>query len=153
MRLSEKNFKKIFMAFGVFFLAAGAVLIIAALGLNARMDNCRRVSATVVNVVESVERRRSTIRHNRHRSTKMYTPIYEYYDGGELKTYQSRTSTSWAADIGSETTLYISDKGKIYERSGSLVILLVGIVFAVVGGVFTLVTVKVLRKKSEENID
>lgn len=145
--------RKLFMAFGLVFLAIGAVGIIISLYMNARIDNSRQVSATVVEVIEETERDTDfNPRNHRRRShtSVMYTSVYEYSDGGEVRRYTSNVSTSKRAEIGSETTLYISEDGKVYQRTGAVIVLLVGIIFAVVGGVFTLFAFKLLKKKPEE---
>lgn len=80
----------------------------------------------------------------------MYTSVYEYTDSGEVKRYTSNVSTSKQAEIGSEATLYISENGKVYERTGAKIAYFVGILFAVVGGVFTFITFKLWKKKPEE---
>ena len=116
--------RKLFMAFGLTFLAIGAVAVIISLSMNARMNNSRRVMAC--------------------------TPVHEYTDGGEVIRYTSNVSTSKRAEIGSQATLYISEDGKIYQKSGAAVTLFVGIIFAVVGGVFTFITFKLWKKKTEE---
>lgn len=136
--------RKLFMAFGLVFLAIGAVGIIISLYMNARIDNSRQVSATVVEVIEKMERGADGY------SKMMYTPVYEYINGGEVIRYTSNVSTSQKAEIGSEATLYISEDGKVYQRTGVVIVLLVGIIFAVVGGVFTLFAFKLLKKKPEE---
>lgn len=150
MRLSDNAARKLFMFLGVGFLAAGVFIVIISLWLNVRMDNSRQVTARVVDVIESVEHRKDVNNHNNHYSVIMYTSVYEYEDGGEVKTYTSNVSTSKRAEIGSETTLYISDNGKIYERGGAKVAFFVGIFFAFVGGIFTLITFKVWKKNPEE---
>lgn len=136
--------RKLFMAFGLVFLAIGAVAIIISLYMNARIDNSRQVSATVVDVIKKVDRDADGY------STMMYTPVYEYVDGGEVRRYTSNVSTSKQAEIGSEATLFISEDGKIYQKPGAAILLFVGIVFAVVGGVFTFITFKLCKKKTEE---
>ena len=145
--------RKLFMAFGLVFLAIGAVGIIISLYMNARIDNSRQVSATVVEVIEETERDTDfNPRNHRRRShtSVMYTSVYEYSDGGEVRRYTSNVSTSKRAEIGSQATLYISEDGKIYQKSGAAVTLFVGIIFAVVGGVFTFITFKLWKKKTEE---
>lgn len=145
MERSDNMARQVFIILGAVLLVAGVILIIVSLWMNARMDNSRQVSARVTEVIETNEWHRK--RRGKHYS-KMYTSVYEYYDGGELKTYTSSVSTSNRAEIGSEATLYISEDGKIYERSGALITLIVGIGFAAVGGLFTFITVKVWRKIS-----
>lgn len=144
MNFSDNMVRKLFMLFGVAFLAIGAVGIIISLYMNDRIDNSRQVSATVVEVIKKVDRDADGY------STMMYTPVYEYSDGGEVRQYTSNVSTSKRAEIGSETTLYISEDGKIYQKSGAEIMLFVGIVFAVVGGVFAFITFKLWKKKTEE---
>lgn len=137
------------MAFGLTFLAIGAVAVIISLSMNARMNNSRQVSATVVEVIKEVDRSASVHDDYRHLSV-LYTPVYEYTDGGEVIRYTSNVSTSKRAEIGSQATLYISEDGKIYQKSGAAVTLFVGIIFAVVGGVFTFITFKIWKKKPVE---
>ncbi len=122
-------------------LGIGGNLIIDFARLSVRMSSSRQVNATVVEVIRVRE-------HNGHDT--LYTPVYEYEDGGEVKRYTSDVSRSRRAEIGSETTLYISKDGKIYQKSGAAVTLFVGIIFAVVGGVFTFITFKLWKKKPEE---
>lgn len=141
--------RKLFMAFGLTFLAIGAVAVIISLSMNARMNNSRQVSATVVEVIKEVDRSASVHNDYGHLSV-LYTPVYEYTDGGEVIRYTSNVSTSKRAEIGSQATLYISEDGKIYQKSGAAVTLFVGIIFAVVGGVFTFITFKLWKKKTEE---
>lgn len=147
MERSDNAARQVFIILGTVLLVAGVILIIVSLWLNMRMDNSRQVSARVTEVIETNEwhRKRRGKYHN-----KMYTPVYEYYDDGELKTYTSSVSTSNRAEIGSEATLYISEDGKIYERSGSLITLIVGSGFTAVGGLFTFISVKIWRKISVE---
>lgn len=153
MKFSDDMVRKLFMLFGVAFLAIGSVCIIISLYMNARIDNSRQVSATVVEVIKETERD-TDFNHRSHRrrshTSVMYTSVYEYIDGGEVRRYTSNVSTSKQAEIGSEATLYISEDGKIYQKSGAAIMLLVGIVFAVVGGVFTFITFKLWKKKTEE---
>ena len=153
MNFSDNAVRKLFMAFGLIFLAVGAVCIIISLYMNVRMENSRQVSATVVEVIEETERDTDfNPRNHRRRShtSVMYTSVYEYSDGGEVRRYTSNVSTSKRAEIGSEATLYISEDGKVYERSGAAIVFLVGIIFAVVGGVFTFITFKLWKIKTEE---
>jgi|GEM_PF-1878042 len=132
---------KIFLLIGIIFLAVGAIVITVGLVMNARIESCRRVSATVSDVIERIDRDAEGY------STRMYTPVYEYVDGGEMKSYTSHVSTSRRAEIGSQATLYISEDGGVYERSGAAIALFVGVVFAAVGAVLLILTVK-MRKNS-----
>lgn len=153
MNFSDNAVRKLFMAFGLVFLAIGAVGIIISLYMNVRMENSRQVSATVVEVIEETERD-TDFNHRNHRrrshTSVMYTSVYEYIDGGEVRRYTSNVSTSKQAETGSEATLYIYENGKIYQKSGAEIMLFVSIVFMVVGGVFTFITFKLWKKKTEE---
>lgn len=144
MRRSNRIVKLIFSVLGLLLLGVGGNLIIDFARLNVRMGSSRQVSATVVDVIEKMERGADGY------STMMYTPVYEYTDGGEVRQYISNVSTSKKAETGSEATLYISENGNIYQKSGAAIMLFVGIVFAVVGGVFAFITFKLWKKKSEE---
>lgn len=141
MRQSDRIARLVFSVLGLLLLGIGGNLIIDFARLNVRMSSSRQVNATVVEVIRVRE-------HNGHDT--LYTPVYEYEDGGEVKRYTSDVSRSRRAEIGSETTLYISKDGKIYQKSGAAVTLFVGIIFAVVGGVFTFITFKLWKKKPEE---
>lgn len=141
MRQSDRIARLVFSVLGLLLLGIGGNLIIDFVRLNVRMSSSRQVNATVVEVIRVRE-------HNGHDT--LYTPVYEYEDGGEVKRYTSDVSRSRRAEIGSETTLYISKDGKIYQKSGAAVTLFVGIIFAVVGGVFTFITFKLWKKKPEE---
>lgn len=144
MRRSNRIVKLIFSVLGLLLLGVGGNLIIDFARLNVRMGSSRQVSATVVDVIEKMERGADGY------STMMYTPVYEYTDGGEVRQYISNVSTSKKAETGSEATLYISENGKIYQKSGAAIMLFVGIVFAVVGGIFAFITFKLWKKKTEE---
>ena len=141
MRQSDRIARLVFSVLGLLLLGIGGNLIIDFARLSVRMSSSRQVNATVVEVIRVRE-------HNGHDT--LYTPVYEYEDGGEVKRYTSDVSRSRRAEIGSETTLYISKDGKIYQKSGAAVTLFVGIIFAVVGGVFTFITFKLWKKKPEE---
>lgn len=144
MRRSDRIARLVFSVLGLLLLGIGGKLIIDFARLNVRMSGSCQVNATVVEVIEKMERGADGY------STMMYTPVYEYIDGGEVIRYTSNVSRSRRAEIGSETTLYISKDGKIYQKSGAAVTLFVGIIFAVVGGVFTFITFKLWKKKPEE---
>lgn len=151
MECSDKMVKRFFMAFGVGFLILGAILIAASLLLNAHMDNCRQVTAVVTDVIISYDSSRDM--DNRQHDVPMYSSVYEYTDGGEVKTYTSNVSSSRRAETGSEVTLYISGDGRIYERSAAAVLLTVGIIFAFVGGIFTVICLTVFRRRKNEGRD
>lgn len=153
MECSDKMVKRFFMAFGGGFLMLGAVIIAVSFLLNARMDSCRQVTAVVTDVIRSYDSDRDMGHRYRRHNALMYTSVYEYTDGGEVKTYTSNVSSSRQAVIGSEVTLYISRDGRIYERSAAAVLLIVGIIFAFVGGIFTVICLTVFRRRKNESRD
>lgn len=129
--------RKIFLLIGIIFLAVGAIVITVGLVMNARIESCRRVSAVVSDVIERIDRDAEGY------ITRMYTPVYEYVDGTEMKSYTSHVSTSRRAEIGSQATLYISEDGKVYESSAAVLCFIIGAGFVFVGGIFTVVGVKI----------
>ena len=142
MERSDKTIIKVFStAFGILFLIIGVIMITVSVGANVRMINSRRVSARVVEVIETHSKPRKDY------ESILYTPVYEDYDGGEVRTYESLVSTSMPVETGGEVTLYISENGIIYEKTSTLITLFMGILFAVTGGMFTFVTVVIMRKK------
>lgn len=143
--MSDKAIIKAFsLSFGILFLFVGAIMIIVSVWVNVRTVNSRRVGATVSEVIETRTQTRKDY------ESVFYTPVYEYSDGGEIKTYTSSVSSSMPAEIGSEASLYISENGVIYEKRGTLAAFFIGIVFAALGGIFTFVTFKLWKKKPEE---
>lgn len=138
----DSTLRKIVTFLGVVFLVLGAILLLVSLWKIVRMENSRRVIAMVVEVIET----RSNYREEESTDV-LYTPVYEYYDNGELKTYKSLVSTSMLVEVGDKATLYISENGIIYERTSTMITLFMGILFAVTGGMFTFVTVVIMRKK------
>lgn len=66
-------------------------------------------------------------------------PVYEYYDGGEFKRYESNVYSTPQKPLGTEVTLYISEDGKVREKQGTSVMILCGSIFAVVGVIFAVV--------------
>lgn len=137
MRDTENIIKKIFLLLGIIFLIAGGVLLTVGAVMNARIESCRRVSAAVSDVIERIDRDAEGY------ITRMYTPVYEYVDGTEMKSYTSHVSTSRRAEIGSQATLYISEDGKVYESSAAVLCFIIGAGFVFVGGIFTVVGVKI----------
>lgn len=143
MERSDKKIMKFFsLAFGILFLFIGVIMITVSVGRIVRIISCRRVDAIVAEVIEIRSKPRKDY------EIIMYTPIYEYCDGGEIKTYKSLVSTSMPVEAGSETMLYISEKGIIYEKTGTAATFVVGIIFAAFG--FLLVFIKVKKFRSVE---
>ncbi len=145
MERSDKTIIKVLSsAFGILFLFIGLIMITVSVGVNVRMNSSRRVSARVVEVIETRTKTRKDY------ESILYTPVYEYYDGGEVRTYKSLISTSMPVETGSEATLYISKNGIIYERTGTPATLFMGIIFAALGFFFAFINVKKFRKKFAE---
>lgn len=150
---SDKMVKRLFMAFGVGFLILGAVIIAVSFLMNAHMDSCRQVNAVVTDVVKGYDSDRDANHRYRRHDALMYSSVYEYVDGGEVKTYISNVSSSRRAAIGSEVTLYISRDDRIYEQSEAAVFLMVGTIFAFVGGIFTVICLVVFKRRKNEGAD
>ena len=144
MERSQKIIKIFSSAFGILFLIIGAIMITVSAGANLRMINSRRVNARIVEVIETHSKPRKDYERI------LYTPVYEYYDGGEVRTYESPVSTSMPVEMDGEVTLYISENGIIYEKRGILTTLFMGILFAALGYFFAFINVKRLRKKFAE---
>lgn len=142
MERSDKTIiKALSSAFGILFLLIGSIMIIVSVGVNVRINSSRQVSARVAEVIETRTKTRKDY------ESVLYTPVYEYYDDGEVRTYKSLVSTSMPVEAGSEATLYISENGTIYERRGTPAALFIGIIFAAFGFFFAFIHVKKLRKK------
>lgn len=71
-------------------------------------------------------------------------PVYEYYDGGEIKRHESNVSVMPPKPLGTEATLYISDDGKVRDKQSASIMILVGSIFAFVGVIFTVVALALL---------
>ncbi len=124
------NYATVTTAFGLLFLILGTVAAISAVRLIISAKNGRRVIATVVDVIKKqrISRKR--------RVQDYYIHTYEYYDDLEPKLYQSR-EREWAPKpIGSEETLYISEKGFVIEKITCVKLVLMGLVFYFFGVLF-----------------
>ncbi|MDE6591888.1 MAG: hypothetical protein K2K57_02340 [Oscillospiraceae bacterium] len=134
----EFEFLAMILSGGIFFIIGAAITAVSIkFVIDAR--NGREVTATVVDVIESRRRGR------KGRMRTFYTPVYEYYDG-ELKTYTSRVATTAKKVIGSEETLYISEKDEVIEKENTYMFLIIGIVFAAVGAFFIIGTVYAMQR-------
>lgn len=125
--------KIIFTAFGVLFVLIGIGALIGGLVNNNSIKNSREVSGKIV---DFIKRRGRGQRGHMH--TYLY-PVYEYYDGGEFKRYESNVYSTPQKPLGTEVTLYISEDGKVREKQGTSVMILCGSIFAVVGVIFAVV--------------
>ncbi|MDE5576668.1 MAG: hypothetical protein K2J11_04705 [Oscillospiraceae bacterium] len=126
--------KTAFAAFGVLFVLVGIGVLIGGLATNNAIKNSREVSGTIVDFIK----RRVRGKHG-HMHTYVY-PVYEYYDGGETKRHESNVSVMPPKPLGTETTLYISEDGKVREKQSTSIMILVGSIFAVIGAVFAVLS-------------
>ncbi|MDE5992182.1 MAG: hypothetical protein K2G87_03940 [Oscillospiraceae bacterium] len=123
-----------FTAFGVLFVLIGIGVLIGGLANNNAMKNSREVSGTIVDFIK----RRGRGQHGRMH-TYIY-PVYEYYDDGETKRHESNVSVMPPKPLGTETTLYISEDGKVREKQSASIMILVGSIFAVIGAIFAVLS-------------
>ncbi|MDE6591887.1 MAG: hypothetical protein K2K57_02335 [Oscillospiraceae bacterium] len=124
------NYTTVTTVFALFFFIMGTVMTISAMKLIISAKNGRRVIATVVDVIK---KQRIT---RKRRVQDYYIHTYEYYDNLEPKLYQSR-ERAWAPKpIGSEETLYISEKGFIIEKITCIKLIVMGLVFYFFGVLF-----------------
>lgn len=130
--------KIIFTAFGVLFLLIGIGVLIGGLTNNNSIKNSREVSGKIVDFIK-----RKVQGQHGHMHTYCY-PVYEYYDSGEFKKYESNVSVMPPKPLGTEVTLYISENGKVRDKQGALIMILVGVIFAVVGAIFAVIAFAVL---------
>lgn len=133
-----------FTGIGVLFTLIGVGVIIGGLVQRNSIKNSREVNATIVENIET-KRRRQGDKHDFgsqtvHGTVTYYTPVYEYYDGGEVKRYKSTVSSTSHKPVGTEETLYIDRDGKVRSKAGSSFMFLFGGVFALVGVVFAVVS-------------
>jgi len=117
----------IFIVMGAFFTIIGIGAAIGGFVSAKALGKSREVTATVVDVVSRKERRK------RGPCRVVYSPVYEYYDGGEYKKYKSSMSSTFEVKLGTETTLYISEDGRVREKGASAFMFVFGAVFAFVG--------------------
>lgn len=126
-----------FTAFGVLFVLIGIGVLIGGLANNNAIKNSREVSGTIVDFIKRTGRSQ-----HGHMHTYIY-PVYEYYDDGETKRHESNVSVMPPKPLGTETTLYISEDGKVREKQSASIMFLVGGIFAAIGIIFTVVTLAI----------
>lgn len=126
--------KIIFVLMGLLYAIIGAALLAVGAKNSKSIKESREVNAKLVDFVGKKHRRG---RH--HVMRTYYYPIYEYYDSGEVRQYTSSVSTEPRKPVGTEVTLYISEDGKIMEKSVSKVMYLVGGIFAAIGVLFAVI--------------
>lgn len=126
--------KMIFVGMGSLFAVIGLILLAVAAVGSIAMKKSRRVTAKIVDFVV-----KTYGRSNKHLMETYCYPIYEYYDDGEVRRYTSSVSELPKKPIGTEVTLYIAEDGKVREKLDSIVMYLVGGVFAAIGVFFAVV--------------
>ncbi len=131
--------KTTFTAFGGLFVLIGIGVIIGGLASNNSIKNSREVTAKIVDFIERKYRSQQS-----HKWRTAYYPVYEYYDDGEFKRYESNIFTMPPKPMGTEATLYISEDGKVREKQSASVMILAGVIFAVVGAIFAVIAFAVL---------
>ena len=120
----------IFTAFGILFAIIGIILVVVGIRQRSDMNDCSEVSARIVDIEVRTYRRS-------HQVHTCYIPVYEYIFLGETKRHTGSSSMNdITGSVGTETTLYVSKSGKIYEKGAAAVMLIVGVVFAVFGVFF-----------------
>lgn len=124
----------IFTAFGLLFAIIGIIVIIVGIRQKSDMKDCREVIARIVDFEVSHYRR-----HNQPHT--YYAPVYEYTDLGETKRYtssvgQSINNSRPVDTVGTQTTLYLSKSGKIYENRAANMMIIAGVAFTVFGVFF-----------------
>lgn len=123
--------KMSFVSMGLLLAVIGIILLIVGAAGSRAMKKSRRVNAKVVDFVV-----KTYGQSNKHLMETYCYPIYEYYDGGEVRRYTSSVSELPKKPIGTEVTLYIAEDGKIREKLYSNVMYLVGGGFAAMGVFF-----------------
>lgn len=126
-----------FTAFGALFVLIGIGVLIDGLANNNSIKNSREVSGKIVDFIK--RRGRGQGGHMR----TYYYPVYEYYDDGEFKRHESNISAMPPKPLGTEVTLYISEDGKVRDKQSASVMILVGVIFAAVGIIFTVVALAI----------
>lgn len=126
--------KMSFVSMGLLLAVIGIILLIVGAAGSRAMKKSRRVSAKIVDFVV-----KTYGRSNKHLMETYCYPIYEYYDDGEVRRYTSSVSELPKKPIGTEVTLYIAEDGKVREKLDSIVMYLVGGVFAAIGVLFAVV--------------
>lgn len=129
--------KIMFVAIGSLFAFIGGFLLgIGAVGGRA-MKKSRRVNAKIVDFKEEKWVKFDGTAFDPYEI--VHLPVYEYYDGGEIKRYTSQVYNSRKKPIGTEVTLYISEDGKVRDGLDSKIMYLVGGGLAAMGALFAVI--------------
>lgn len=130
-----------FIAFGILFSVIGLIILFVSVRQRAGMRDSREIAARIVDFEK---------RHHRNRGTLeawviLYAPVYEYTEFGDIKRYTSNVSSTDPDPIGTEVTLYLSKSGKIYEKKGAALLIILGAAFMAFGIFFTVLGVILKR--------
>lgn len=129
--------KIMFVAIGSLFAFIGGFLLgIGAVG-GRTMKKSRRVNAKIVDFKEEKWEKFDGTAFDPYEI--VHLPVYEYYDGGEIKRYTSQVYNSRQKPIGTEVTLYISEDGKVRDGLDSKIMYLVGGGLAAMGALFAVI--------------
>lgn len=129
--------KIVFIAIGSLLAVVGIILLAIGAAGSRAMKKSRGVNAKIVDFkeVEQVDPYGTAFK-----PYQIYRyPIYEYYDGGEIKRYTSQVYNSRQKPIGTEVTLYISEDGKVRDGLDSKIMYLVGGSLAAMGALFVVI--------------
>lgn len=120
---------------GLLMLILGIAMIVVFVRLVFAAKKGRRVIATVVDVIE----KRRVVKRIRVRTE--YIHIYEYYDNLELRTYRSRVRSTIHKSLGTQETLYITEKDMIIEKDTCITFLVTGLLLSFFGGAFVIAAI------------
>lgn len=129
--------KIFFIAIGSLLAVVGIILLAIGAAGSRAMKKSRRVNAKIVDFKEEEWVKIDGTAFDPFEI--VHLPVYEYYDGGEIKRYTSRVYNSRQKPIGTEVTLYISEDGKVRDGSDSKLMYLVGGGFAAMGALFAVI--------------
>ena len=118
----------VFLLFGIWQLSHG-------IRRKKELANARIMSATLTRFTMSKNR------DNDGHSYNTYFPVWEYDYYGETKEHKSTVSKSGRQDIGSVSTIYITESGDVFEKKEAKSSWGVAVVFTVLGAGLLLVMI------------
>lgn len=129
--------KIVFIAIGSVVAVIGIILLAIGAAGSRAMKKSRRVNAKIVDFKEEKWVKFDGTAFDPYEI--VHLPVYEYYDGGEIKRYTSQVYNSRQKPIGTEVTLYISEDGKVRDGLDSKIMYLVGGGLAAMGALFAVI--------------
>lgn len=129
--------KTAFIAIGSAVAVIGIILLAIGAAGSRAMKKSRRVNAKIVDFKEEEWGKIDGTALDPFET--VHLPVYEYYDGGEIKRYTSQVYDSRQKPIGTEVTLYIAEDGKVRDGSDSKIMYLVGGGLAAMGALFAVI--------------